>query len=109
MAHTDEYLDCVNNWWSGFVGKETCEAGYLVCKGEECDRYTPEKKQKKQTNADKYFCNATDEELAKIIVCAKYFDRLCEIVLAGENPGFCDDDCNECALNWLKQEVQDER
>lgn len=60
-----------------------------------------------KTNADKYFRNATDEELAKIIVRAKYFDKFCEIVLAGENPGFCDDDCNECALNWLKQEVEE--
>lgn len=61
------------------------------------------------TNADKYFRNATDEELAKIIVRAKYFDKFCEIVLAGENPGFCDDDCYKCCLEWLKQEVSDER
>lgn len=63
------------------------------------------------TNADKYFRNATDEELAEIIAGvdrAKIFEKFCDIVLAGENPGFCDDDCKECALKWLKQEVADD-
>lgn len=63
------------------------------------------KERKKQTNADK-IRQMTDEELAKIVVRARYFDKFCEIVLAGENPGFCDDDCNECALDWLKREVE---
>lgn len=62
--------------------------------------------EKKQTNADKYFRNATDEELAEFIVRAKFFDKFCDIVLAGENPGFCDDDCKECAVNWLEQEAE---
>lgn len=67
-----------------------------------CVEYTPEKP---MTNADK-IRQMSDEELAKIVVRARYFDKFCEIVLAGENPGFCDDDCNECALDWLKREVE---
>lgn len=110
MAHTDEYLDCVNNWWGGFVGKETCEAGYLVCKGEECNRYTPEKKRKKQTNADKYFRNATDEELASFIAKAQA-DILRTVGRALNYPGDLVRDCDledaaDDWLDWLKQEVE---
>ena len=36
------YIDCINSHWGGFTGKETCEAGYLVCKGKQCPRYNPE-------------------------------------------------------------------
>ena len=67
---------------------------------------------KPMTNADKYFRNATDEELAEFIVGpdrAKIFDKFCDFVLAGENPGFCDEDCEECVLKWLKQEVESDR
>lgn len=35
----EEVFDCVYNWWTGFTGKETCEAGYLVCKEEDCPMY----------------------------------------------------------------------
>ena len=35
----EEVFDCVFNWWTGFAGKETCEAGYLDCKEEECPMY----------------------------------------------------------------------
>lgn len=38
-----EAFDCVFNWWSGFAGKETCEAGYLTCKEEDCPMYHKEK------------------------------------------------------------------
>ena len=58
-----------------------------------------------KTNADE-IRQMSDEELAKIIVRAKYFDKFCEMVLVGVNPGFCDDDCNKCALDWLKREVK---
>lgn len=27
----------------------------------------------------------------------------CEIVQTGENPGFCDDDCYQCILDWLNE------
>lgn len=39
MKDDADYIDCVYNWWFGFAGKETCEAGYLVCKEEECPMY----------------------------------------------------------------------
>ena len=39
--HTEqsEVFDCVYNWWDGFVGKETCEAGYLICEEKNCPMY----------------------------------------------------------------------
>lgn len=61
--------------------------------------------QKPMTNADK-IRHMSDEELAKIIVRARYFDKFCEMVLIGVNPGFCDDDCNKCALDWLKRKAE---
>ena len=61
--------------------------------------------QRPTTNADRIRA-MSDEELAKIIVRAEYYDKFCAFVFADENPGFCDDDCNKCALNWLKQEVE---
>lgn len=42
----EDTFDCLFNWWSGFAGKETCEAGYLICKGEECSMYTKLKEDK---------------------------------------------------------------
>lgn len=41
MMNNEEYIDCIYNWWSGFRGKETCEAGYLVCKEKNCENYCP--------------------------------------------------------------------
>lgn len=63
------------------------------------------------TNADK-MRSMTDEDLAKLInedPFVKYLfpTKYCEIVNAGENPGFCDDDCYDCILKWLRQEVSD--
>lgn len=58
-----------------------------------------------KTNADE-IRQMSNEELAKIVVRARYFDKFCEMVLAGVNPGFCDDDCNKCALDWLKREAK---
>ena len=58
-----------------------------------------------KTNADE-IRQMSDEELAKIIVRARYFDKFCEMVLTGINPGFCDDDCNKCALDWLKRKAK---
>ena len=53
------------------------------------------------TNADKYFRNATDKELATML-----FDTICRVCPPnGLEP--CTDDCVECWNNWLKQEVQD--
>lgn len=61
------------------------------------------------TNADK-IRSMTDEELANLlaeepIFIRVFFPKYCEIVMDDENPGFCDDDCHECILNWLKREV----
>lgn len=67
------------------------------------------------TNAEKMRSMAMiDEEFAKLInenplikylVPVEYY----EIVNAGENPGFCDDDCYDCILKWLKEEVKEEK
>lgn len=65
------------------------------------------RKMNKQTNADKYFRNVTDEELAEYLAerstapsctgrCHKDYD------VYGELRTFCHD----CWLKWLKQEVE---
>lgn len=61
--------------------------------------YVPNHK-KPQTNADKYFRNATDEELAERLSKQNFWncpphDKTC--------PGYC----RECWLSWLKQEVSE--
>lgn len=63
------------------------------------------------TNAEKVR-SMTDEELAKLMnedPFVKYLfpTKYCEIVNAGENPGFCDDDCYDCILKWLKEEAKE--
>ena len=55
--------------------------------------------EKKQTNADKYFRNATDEELVERLSKQNFWncpphDKTC--------PGYC----RECWIDWLKQEVE---
>lgn len=64
------------------------------------------------TNAEKVR-SMTDEELAKLInedPFVKYLfpTKYCEIINAGENPGFCNDDCYDCILKWLKREAKKE-
>lgn len=64
------------------------------------------------TNANK-MRSMTDEELAELInkdPFVRYLTpaKYCEIVNAGENPGFCDDDCYDCILKWLKEEAKEE-
>lgn len=61
------------------------------------------------TNADK-IRNMTNKELATMLSQDApwkkiFFPKYCIIIIEGENPGFCDDDCYECVLNWLNQEV----
>lgn len=51
------------------------------------------------TNADKYFRNATDEELAERLSKQNFWNcpphgKTC--------PGYC----RSCLINWLKQEVE---
>lgn len=59
-------------------------------------------KKKQQTNADKYFRNATDEELLQFLndadACLYDDADVCE-----KWNGACD----KCWLDWLKQEVDD--
>lgn len=55
------------------------------------------------TNADKYFRNATDEELAKVLMkkyCPAYFgaDIQCDTKSQG---------CYVCWIDFLRQEVQE--
>lgn len=63
---------------------------------------------KRQTNADKYFRNATDEELAEYLsersvapscTCRCHKDH----AVYGELRTFCRD----CWIDWLKQEVEE--
>lgn len=37
---SEEVFDCVYNLWTGFVGKATCEAGFLKCDEMSCPAYT---------------------------------------------------------------------
>ena len=62
------------------------------------------------TNAEK-IKNMTIEELATMLskdsLWRQYFHpEYCGIVAEGENPGFCDNDCYECVLEWLEQEAK---
>lgn len=66
------------------------------------------------TNGDK-IRNMTNEELVVLLkndrlirFCVAPNDEYCELVRDGLNPGFCDDDCSECLLNWLNEETQEE-
>lgn len=66
------------------------------------DRY----ERKPTTNADKYFRNATDEEIARLIV-----DDWCELIncdcqIDRALHWTCDGKCEERVLDWLKQEVE---
>ena len=59
------------------------------------------KERKKQTNADKYFRNATDEELLDFVLnknhwCCHPFEACGSLI------------CRKCWLDWLKQEVSDD-
>lgn len=58
-----EYQECAYNLWTGFVGKATCEAGYLKCDGLSCPLYTPKKEPKPQTNYDR-LVSMTPNEMA---------------------------------------------
>ena len=66
-------------------------------------------KRKKLTNADKYFRNATDEELAEWIAKHMYCE---ECMFFNDENGTCNYDqrygkgCNGAMLEWLKQEVE---
>lgn len=51
------------------------------------------------TNAEKYFRNATDEEIAEIIA-----EDWCELIDCKSAP-FCDGECKERILAWLQQEA----
>lgn len=59
-----EYFDCIYNLWTGFVGKATCEAGYLKCDGLSCPMYEPKKDAKPMTNYDR-LVSKTPEELSQ--------------------------------------------
>ena len=67
------------------------------------------RKMQKQTNADKYFRNATDEEMARLIV-----DDWCELINCDYQIDHalhwnCEGSkCEEKVLAWLKQEVKDD-
>lgn len=58
------------------------------------------KEQKKQTNADKYFRNATDRQIADFIHEVGR-DMACPPCICPEYK-----DCYKCWLDWLKQEVK---
>lgn len=59
------------------------------------------KERKKQTNADKYFRNATDEELAEWML--KFAEQIAK--QATDNY-VMEDSFAKDALDWLKQEVE---
>lgn len=50
----------------------------------------------------------TDEELADMISNDRpKMSAYCPIIQADQNPGFCDDKCKDCVMDWLKQEVEE--
>ena len=59
------------------------------------------------THADKYFRNATDEEIAHIIVTDWCELINCECQMWRDGPKLCTGRCEERVLAWLKEEVQD--
>ncbi len=77
----------------------------LMCDKRTYSNYRPNK-EKPMTNADKYFRNATDEEIAsRLMMCSCPGSRY-----RGDYDcyGF-DGDCTACWLDWLKQEVQNDQ
>lgn len=56
-------------------------------------------REEKMTNADRYFRNATNEEIAEIIA-----EDWCELIDCESAP-FCDGECKERILVWLQQEA----
>lgn len=53
------------------------------------------------TNADKFFRNATDEEMARLIAA-----DWCEMISCDALYRECDGKCEWRILKWLKQEVE---
>jgi len=62
-------------------------------------------KEKQQTNADKYFRNATDEELAEFIANSTSCETC--VVRKGGSDDCQNTNCSTAWLDWLKQEVSD--
>ena len=99
-----EYQECVYNLWTGFVGKATCEAGYLKCDGFSCPLYTPKKESKQQTNYERLI-SKTPEQLAKTIV--GWLADAAE--LCGENrQSFDIPKAEEYTISWLKSPAEEE-
>jgi len=100
-----EYFDCVHNLWTGFVGKATCEAGYLKCDGLSCPMYTQKKGLKSMTHFDGIKAMSVEE-------LAKYINEISN----GDCPtvGDCPEGVREnetctpwqCWLYWLKSPVE---
>lgn len=67
-------------------------------------------KEKQQTNADKYFRNATDEEIAELMTkTGSEFNCFPGATTADcEKAGLWWDGCKKCWLDWLKLEVDDD-
>ena len=66
--------------------------------------------EKKQTNADKYIRNLTDEELADEIVFRQKIGDMrdcCPPKHTQNNPLCRHLECSQCWLHWLKQEESD--
>ena len=87
-------------------GTKECEA--CSCGGDEskCDFYqcVRDRARPKMTNADKYFRNATDEDIANWINSAEpYFCHAGYEYFVGCNE---DKDCLTCWLEWLRLEAQ---
>ena len=88
-------------------GTKECEA--CSCGGDEskCDFYEDKRKKAtpKTTHGDR-IRSRTDEELAAYIGHAS----LCVIIQGEDGGAWCSQygDCNECVLDWLRQEAHDE-
>ena len=100
---SEEVFDCAYNLWTGFVGKATCEAGFLKCDEMSCPAYTRRPKKKPQTNADR-IRSMTDEELARWVNfhtdCENCPNRECA------DPYRTSNSCVNSLLSWLKSPVE---
>lgn len=63
-------------------------------------------KKKHQTNADKYFRNATDDELAEFIANSTSCETC--VVRRGGSDECQNTNCSTAWLDWLKLEVDDD-
>lgn len=100
----EKVFDCIYNLWTGFVGKTTCDAGFLKCNEMSCPAYTPRPKKRPMTNYDE-ITNASPEELSKIIV-----GWIADVAtLCGyDRKSFDIEGAEKYTIDWLKSSIEED-